>query len=84
MLGLLHAALAFESEGLGGDGDGERAEFAGQIGNDRSGSAAGAAAEAGGDEDHVRAVESFQNFFGVFEGGFAADLGIRTSAEAFG
>ena len=84
MLGLLHAALAFEGERLGGDGDGERAEFAGEIGDDGSGSAAGAATEAGGDEDHVRAVEGFENFFSVFEGGFAADFGIRTGAEAFG
>ncbi len=69
---------------LGGDGDGERAEFAGEIGDDRSGSAAGAAAETGGDENHVRAVERFENFFGVFERGFAADFGIGAGAESFG
>ncbi len=84
LFGLLHAALAFERERLGDDGDGERAEFAGKIRDDRSRAAAGAAAETGGDEDHVRAIERFENFFRVFERGFAADFGIRARAEAFG
>src|SRR5271170_863180 len=83
LFGLLHAALAFEREGLRRNGDSERAEFAGKIRNDRSGAAAGAAAQTGGDEYHVRAIESFENFFRVLERGFAADLGIRAGAESF-
>ena len=84
LLGLLHAALAFERERLGDHSDGERAEFAGEIGDHGRGAAAGAAAETRGDEHHVRAVERFENFFGVLERGFAADLGIRARAESFG
>ena len=84
LLGLLQAALAFEGEGLGDYGDSERAEFAGEIGDYWSGAAAGAAAETGGDEHHVRAVESFENFFGILERGFAADFGIGAGAESFG
>src|SRR5271156_134485 len=83
LFGLLHAALAFEREGLRRNGDSERAEFAGKIRNDRSGAAAGAAAQTGGDEYHVRAIESFENFFRVLERGFAADLGIGAGAESF-
>ena len=81
LLGLLHAALAFEGEGLGDDRNGERAEFAGEIRDHGSRAASGASAETGSDEDHVRAVERFENFFGVFERGFAADFGIGARAE---
>ena len=38
----------------------------------------------GGDEHHVRAVERFENFLGVFERGFAADFGIGARAESLG
>src|SRR5580658_11330093 len=83
LFGLLHAALAFEREGLRRDGDGECAEFAGKIRDDGRGATAGAATQARGDEHHVRAVERFENFFGVLERGFAADFGIRARAESF-
>ena len=79
-----HAALAFEGEGPGDDGDGERAHFAGERSDDRRGAGAGAAAEAGGDEDHVRAFEGFDDLVGVFERGAAADVGIGAGAEAGG
>ncbi len=46
-LGLHAAALALKAEGAGDDGDGERAHFAGERGDDRRGAGAGAAAEAG-------------------------------------
>ncbi len=84
LLGLLHAALAFERERLGDHGDGERAEFAREIGDHGRRAAAGAAAEAGGDEHHVRAVERFEDFLGVLERRLAADLGIRARAEPLG
>src|SRR5207245_8288706 len=45
--------------------------------------AAGASAEAGSNENHVRAFERFDDFFGVFEGSLAADLGIGPSTETF-
>src|SRR5450755_2211736 len=81
---LLHAAFAFKGKWLGDDGDGERAHLDGEGGDDRGGAGAGAAAEAGGDEDHVCALESLDNFVGIFERGFAADFRIRASAEAVG
>ena len=43
-----------------------------------------AAAEAGGDEDHVGALERFDNFVGVFERGFAADFRMGSGAQAIG
>ena len=81
---LLHAALALEREGLGDHGDGERAEFAREICYDGRRAAARAAAEAGGDEDHVGAVERLEDFFGVFERGLAADLGVGAGAQPLG
>ena len=57
LFGLQHAALAFEGEWLGDHGNAQRAEFAGQRSYHRRGAAAGAAAESGGDENHVRAFE---------------------------
>ena len=82
LLGLLHAPLAFEGERLRGDRNGQRAELAREIRYHGRGAAAGAAAETGGDENHVRAVERFENFLGVFERGLAADFGIRARAQA--
>ena len=61
--GLLHAPLAFKPEGTSYDRDGERAHFAGQRSDHRRRAGAGAAAEPGGDKDHVRAFEGFDDFF---------------------
>ena len=83
-LGLLHAALAFEGEGLGHDGDRERAHLAGERGDDGSRAGAGASAQAGGDEHHVGAFEGFDDLVGVFERGLAADFGIGAGAQAVG
>ena len=56
--GLLHAAAALELERLGDDADGERADLLlGDLGDDRRGAGPGAAALAGGDEDHVGALQ---------------------------
>ena len=82
--GLLHAAFAFEGEGLGHDRDGERTHFTGERGDDGGGAGAGASAETGGDEDHVSPFEGLDNFVGIFEGGLASDFGVGASAEAIG
>ena len=66
-LGLQLPLLAFELERLGDDGDGQRAELAGEAGDHRRRAGAGAAAEAGGDEDHVGAVERLDDLVGVLE-----------------
>ena len=83
-LGLQLALAPLEAERLGDDGDGQRAELAGQAGDDRRGAGAGAAAEAGGHEDHVRAVERFDQLVGVLEGRLPADVRIGAGAEALG
>ena len=53
---------AFEHEGLGHDADGEDAALAGRLGDDRGRAGAGAAAHAGGDEDHVGAFDVAGDF----------------------
>ncbi len=65
------AARAFEGEGAGDHADGQGADFLGNLGHDRGGAGAGAAAQAGGDEDHVAALEHFVQLFGRFFGSFA-------------
>src|SRR5690606_35020938 len=45
---------------------------------------AGAAAHAGGDEDHVRALQRFHDLVAVLERRLAADLGVRARAQALG
>ena len=73
LLGLHAAALPFEAERLRDHGHGQRAELRGQRGDDRRGAGAGAAAHAGGDEDHVGAAERLEDAIGVFERGLLAD-----------
>ena len=83
-LGLHHAALALKAEGAGDDCDGERAHFTGERGDDRSCACACAAAEAGGDEHHVCALERFDDLVGVFEGRAPAYVRISAGAETAG
>ena len=76
--------LPSNAKRLGDHGDGERAEFARERSDDGRRAAAGASAEAGGQKNHVRAFEGFDDFVGVFERRLAADLGIRARAESLG
>ena len=62
-LGRLDAPRAFKGEGPGDHADGQRADFLGDLRHDGRGAGAGAAAHAGGDEDHVGA---FQHLVQVF------------------
>ena len=75
---------ALEAERLGDDGDGQRADLGGERGDDRRGAGAGAAAQAGGQEDHVGAVEHLEDLLGVLERRLPADLGIGAGAEPLG
>ena len=79
-----HAALALEMERLGDDADGEDADFARRARDDRRRAGAGAAAHAGGDEDHVRAGEVIADLVDHFLRRGAADLGLRAGAEPLG
>ena len=83
-VGLSGAALAFELERLGDDGDRERAELRGEAGDDRRRAGAGAAAEAGGDEHHVGARQRLDQHVGVLERRLAPDVRIGAGAEALG
>src|ERR1035437_9814256 len=77
-------AEALAAEGLGDHGDGERVELLGEGGDDRRGAGAGAAAQTRGDEDHVRALQEFDDAIGVFERGLAADFWVGTGAQTLG
>ena len=83
-LGLGQALPAFELERLGDHGDRQRAELAGQAGDDRGGAGSGAAAEAGGYEHHVRTVERLDQLLGVLERRLAPDVGVGAGAESLG
>ena len=73
--------LALELERLGHDGDRERAELAGEAGDDRRGAGAGATAHAGGDKHHVCPVERLDQLVGVFERRLAPDVGVGAGAK---
>ena len=80
-LGLLGAQLALERERPRDDADGERAELAADLGDDRRAARAGAAALAGGDEDHVRALERLLQLVAALLRGGEADLRVGAGAE---
>ncbi len=83
-VGLDAAALALEAERSRDDADGERAELPSDLRHDGRAAGAGAAALAGGDEDHVGALEHLFDVLGVVHGGLAADLGVGAGAEPAG
>ena len=75
---------ALEGERPGDDTDGQRAEGARDAGDDRGTAGAGAAALAGGDEDHVGALEDLLDLLAVVFRRLAPDFGVGTGAEAAG
>ena len=82
VVGLLAAALALELEGLGDHADGQDAHLLGHARDHRRGAGAGAAAHAGGDEQHVRAVDGLADAVHRLFGRGAADLGLAARAQA--
>ena len=84
LLGLVGPAAALEGERPGHDTDGQRAERTGDPGHDGRAAGAGAAALAGGDEDHVGALEHLLDLVGVVLGRLGADLGVGAGAESAG
>ena len=82
---LLHPAPALELERLRHDADGQRADLLlGDLGDHRRGAGAGAAALAGGDEDHVGALQRLLDVVAALGRGAGADLGVAAGAEAAG
>src|SRR5207253_1182628 len=81
LLGDLGAATALERERPRDDADRQSADLERQIRHDRRGARPGAAALAGGDEDHVGALERLLQLVARLLRGRAADLGVRAGAE---
>ena len=75
---------ALERERLGHNSQGKNTHFAGDLGHDRCRAGTGAAAHAGGDEQHVRAFDGFTNTIAILFGGLTADGRVCTSAQAAG
>ena len=74
---------ALEVERPRDDADGERADLGlGDLRDHRRGAGAGAAALAGGDEDHVRALQRLLDLVARLGGCAEADVGIGARAEA--
>ena len=73
--------LAFELEGPRHDGDGQDAEALGDIRDDGRSTRARAPAHAGGDEQHVGAVDHARDAVAVFHRRVAPDLRPSTRAE---
>ena len=81
LLGLLRAAAALELERPRDDADGERLELARDLGDDGRGAGAGAAALAGGDEDHVGALQRLLQLVAALHAGGVADGRVGACAE---
>ena len=79
---LAHALAPFEQEWLGHNSDAERAEIAGDLGNDRRRAGAGAAPHTAGHEHEVRPLQRMQHFVPVFLNGLATDFRPRPRAKA--
>ena len=79
---LAHALRALEVERLGDHADGQRADLLlGDLGDHGRGAGAGAAALAGGHEDHVSALERLLDLVAALVGGAVAHLGVGARAE---
>jgi hypothetical protein len=76
------AARALEAERLGHDADGQRAELAGDARDDRRGAGARAAALAGRDEHHVRALDRVLQLVAALGRRGLPHLGVRPCTEA--
>ena len=82
---LLHPPFALELERLGDRADGEGADlFLGDLGDHRGRTGAGAATLAGGDEDHVGALQRLLDLVAALGRGARPDLGVAAGAEAAG
>ena len=78
------ALFAFEDEWLGHHADRQRADFSGDPRHHRRTARTGAAAHAGGDEDHVGALEVLPDLLLILQCRAPADLRIGARAQSLG
>ena len=83
-LGLHHAPPAFEVKRLRDDRDRQDPELLRKGGDDGRRAGAGAAAEAGRDEDHVGAGEQLLDLVRILLRGVTPDVRVRAGAESLG
>ena len=79
---LVGAPAALEPERLRHDADRESIQLSRELGDDRRPAGAGAAALAGGHEDHVGALERLLQLVATLRRGRLADLRVRPGSEA--
>ena len=85
VLGLARALRALERERPGDAPDGQRADLVlGDLGDHRRRAGAGAAALAGGDEHHVRALERLLDLVAGLGRRALSDVRVGAGAEALG
>ena len=83
-LSLLHPAAALKGEGLGDHAHGEQTGLLGDVGHNGGRAGAGAAAHAGGDEDHVGILQGLGDLAPALLGGLAAHLRVGARPLAAG
>jgi len=84
LLGGLAALVALEEEGLGDDGHRQGLHLPSDVGDHRRRAGAGAATHAGGDEDHVGALEELGDLVARLGGGLPASLRVGAGAQPAG
>ena len=83
-LGSPHAAGALKAEGLGHHGHREDIHLLGDLRHDGRAAGTGAAAHAGGDEHHIRILQSLGDLLTALLGGLAAHLWVGAGALTVG
>src|SRR5581483_11126010 len=81
LLGLLRALASLEGERPRDDADGEGPELTSELGERRRAAGARAPALAGGDEDHVGALERLLQLVATLLRGGVPHGGVRAGAE---
>ena len=84
LIGDARALVAFHLERLGDHRDGQDAELLGDLRHHRRRARAGAAAHAGGDEQHVAAFDQLDDAVAVFHRRLPADFRVGAGAQALG
>ena len=79
--GLSHATTSLKAKGFGDDAHSERAAFLGNFGNNWSGTSAGPATHANGNEDEIDSLQSLLQFCSRFLRRLLTDAGITASSQ---